>query len=384
MATSNVPSAAPPDYDATTTLNQTTSNATRYDMTDEKLDAEFLEARSNAPGPSLVVGDVAIPAGLLKAANRPQSWAPDVEPSEEPFRRPEGGSLDFSVYEIALEQKRQLEEAFVESSADEPGRQNRVSWDLEAGGYRYKSQDQGLPTVLEGTKSDFESTPFRWSARGSTPYRSNSNRSNSNNDARHPPRASPGEQQQNDTVLFRSLSSYALNEKYISQRRRSSTAVAPDGDYFGVYEDPFSPDAENATIGKKSPAASPLNDVGATQTQELRTVALGRLCMGNNRNTDSIISALPQPRQATQGSVRRNSLLDVYEKAKIHGQNFQRKRWVQLVFEYTFYLLILCFIYFVLVGRPIWNGAVWYLYWVVNHKFTIAGTWAVTIGLALL
>lgn len=106
--------------------------------------------------------------------------------------------------------------------------------------------------------------------------------------------------------------------------------------------------------------------------------------MGNNRNTDSVISALPRPRQGTQGSVRRNSLLDVYDKAKIRGQNFQRKKWVQLVFEYTFYLLILCFIYFVLVGRPIWNGAVWYLYWVVNNKFTVAGTWSITIGLALL
>ena len=77
-------------------------------------------------------------------------------------------------------------------------------------------------------------------------------------------------------------------------------------------------------------------------------------------------------------------MLDVYDKAKIHGQNFQRKKWVQVTFEYTFYLLILCFIYFVLVGRPIWNGAVWYLYWVVNNKFTIAGTWSITIGLALL
>ena len=107
--------------------------------------------------------------------------------------------------------------------------------------------------------------------------------------------------------------------------------------------------------------------------------------MGNNRNTDSVISALPpRPRQGTQGSVRRNSLLDVYDKAKIHGQNFQRKKWVQVTFEYTFYLLILCFVYFVLVGRPIWNGAVWYLYWVVNNRFTIAGTWSITIGLALL
>jgi hypothetical protein len=379
MATSNVPTSGPPDYDATNTLVQTESNATRYDMTDAKMDAEFLDARHNVPGPSLMVGDVAIPAGLLKAANMPQEWAPDVDISEDPFRTPEGGSVDFSVTGIALEQRRQFEETLAGNSADTAGRQHRVSWDLEAGGHKHKSQDQGLPTVVEGAKSDFEPSTFRWSARGLTPFRTNSN-----NEVRPSPPALVENQQQGDTVLFRSLSSYALREKSIDHRRRSSTAVAPDGDYFGVYEDPFASDADNTMNEKLSPVASPQNETGTARAQEARTAALGRLCMSNNRNTDSVISALPRPRQGTQASVRRNSLLDVYDKAKIHGQNFQRKKWVQVTFEYTFYLLILCFIYFVLVGRPIWNGAVWYLYWVVNNKFTIAGTWSITIGLALL
>ena len=379
MATSSVPSSGPPDYDSANTLVQTSSNATRYGMTDEKLDAEFLDARHNEPGSSLMVGDVAIPAGLLRAANMPQTWAPDVETSEEPLRRPEGGSVDFSVLDVTLEQRRQLQETSTDTSTNTSGRQHRVSWDLEAGGYKHKSQDQGLSTVVEGTTSDFEPSPFRWSARGLTPFRTNSN-----NDVRPSPPALARDQQQSDTVLFRSLSSYALGEKSIEQRRRSSNAVAPDGDYFGVYEDPFASDADNTLNEKLSPVASPSSETGTARAQESRTAALGRLCMGNNRNTDSVISALPRPRQGTQGSVRRNSLFDVYEKAKIRGQNFQRKKWVQLVFEYTFYLLILCFIYFVLVGRPIWNGAVWYLYWVVNNKFTIAGTWSITIGLALL
>jgi hypothetical protein len=348
-------------------------------MTDEKMDAEFLDARHSEAGPSLMVGDVAIPPGLLKAANMPQTWAPDVEISEDPFRTPEGSIIDFSVEEIALQQRRQFQESLADNSTETTGRQHRVSWDLEAGGYKHKSQDQGLPTVVEGAKSDFEPSPFRWSARGLTPFRTNSN-----NEVRPSPPALSKDQQHDDPVLFRSLSNYALKEKSIEQRRRSSNAVAPDGDYFGVYEDPFASDADHAANEKMSPVASPLSETVTTRAQESRTAALARLCMGNNRNTDSVISALPRPRQETQGSVRRNSLLDVYDKAKIRGQNFQRKKWVQLVFEYTFYLLILCFIYFVLVGRPIWNGAVWYLYWVVNNKFTVAGTWSITIGLALL
>jgi hypothetical protein len=380
MATSDVSYLGSPDDHAPDALVQTPSYSTQDEVTDEKLDTRFLEPRFDEPRPSLVVGDVSIPAGLLRAANRPQSWAPDVEISEEPFRRPEGGSLDFSVLGIALEQRQQVEEGLVNSSADTVGRHHRVSWDLEAGLHKQKSQDRGLPILVEGAKSDFEPSPFRWSARGLTPYRTDSNKE----DVQSPLPSLPTEQQ-SDTVLFRSLGSYALKEKSSNQRRRSSNLVAPDADYFGVYEDPFSEDAEDTKNGLHSPATSPLSEIGGGRTQNSRTAALARLCLGNSRIDDSSdVSALPRVRKGTTGSVRRNSLLDVYEKAKIHGQNFQRKRWVQLLFEYTFYLLILCFVYFVLVGRPLWNGAVWYLYWVVDRKFTIAGTWSITIGLALL
>jgi len=32
------------------------------------------------------------------------------------------------------------------------------------------------------------------------------------------------------------------------------------------------------------------------------------------------------------------------------------------VFEYFVYLLLVCFVYFVLVGVPLWKGAVWWLW----------------------
>jgi hypothetical protein len=82
--------------------------------------------------------------------------------------------------------------------------------------------------------------------------------------------------------------------------------------------------------------------------------------------------------------MRRSSLWDAYENAKARGKHLQRKKWVQVVFEYAFYLILLSFVYFVLVGRPLWNGAVWWLYWVVDTQFTITGTWSITIGLAVM
>ncbi|KAI0483928.1 nucleotide-diphospho-sugar transferase [Xylariaceae sp. FL0804] len=80
--------------------------------------------------------------------------------------------------------------------------------------------------------------------------------------------------------------------------------------------------------------------------------------------------------------VRRGSMAEVYEKAKLRGVELERKRWVQITFEYSFYLILLSFIYFVLVGLPLWKGAVWWLYWVVSTKFVIAGGWSIVFGVA--
>jgi hypothetical protein len=75
---------------------------------------------------------------------------------------------------------------------------------------------------------------------------------------------------------------------------------------------------------------------------------------------------------------------ETYEKAKKRGVQLQRNKWVQYAFEYTFYLILVCFVYFVLVGVPLWNGAVYWLWWVVAHKFVIAGGWSITLGIGIL
>ena len=84
------------------------------------------------------------------------------------------------------------------------------------------------------------------------------------------------------------------------------------------------------------------------------------------------------------GLQRKGSIWKTYENAKKRGVELQRKKWVQIVFEYSIYLFLLCFIYFVLIGRPLWNGTVWWLYWVVENKFVFAGGFSITLGIALL
>lgn len=89
-----------------------------------------------------------------------------------------------------------------------------------------------------------------------------------------------------------------------------------------------------------------------------------------------------RPRTARQAA--RHSIYDIYQKAKERRAALQRKYWAQVLFEYAVYFLLIAFIYFVLVGIPLWKGAVWWLYYVVRFEFVIQGGWAITIGVAFL
>ncbi|KAH7125221.1 nucleotide-diphospho-sugar transferase [Dendryphion nanum] len=105
---------------------------------------------------------------------------------------------------------------------------------------------------------------------------------------------------------------------------------------------------------------------------------------------EAIVDAIvPEPLQRKLTNVsytglnRVGSIHKVYEKAKTRGAELQRKKWAQVLFEYGIYVFILSFVYFVLIGLPLWKGAVWWLYWVVANKFVFAGGFGITLGIAL-
>lgn len=81
---------------------------------------------------------------------------------------------------------------------------------------------------------------------------------------------------------------------------------------------------------------------------------------------------------------RRGTIWSTYKKAQARGAQLQRNRWVQILFEYSVYISLLSFLYFVLVGQPLWKGLVWWLYWVMKHKFVLRGGYGITLGLAFL
>ncbi|KAE8374151.1 glycosyltransferase like family 2-domain-containing protein [Aspergillus bertholletiae] len=95
------------------------------------------------------------------------------------------------------------------------------------------------------------------------------------------------------------------------------------------------------------------------------------------------LSPLPIPRP---GNVARKKLGDsvksvksVYNRANLVKIKHQRKYWIRLLIEYGTYAVGVTFAYFVLVGVPLWKGAVYWLYWLVQHRFLFSGGCAIFI-----
>jgi hypothetical protein len=81
--------------------------------------------------------------------------------------------------------------------------------------------------------------------------------------------------------------------------------------------------------------------------------------------------------------VRRSSMWDVYENAKKRQLEIRRKRWVQIVFEYSFYLMLVVLVYFLIIGQPLWKGAYLSLYLAFKHKLNLNGSWSIIIAVAV-
>ncbi|KAK0873961.1 hypothetical protein LTS02_000342 [Friedmanniomyces endolithicus] len=188
-----------------------------------------------------------------------------------------------------------------------------------------------------------------------------------------------------DTILFQRLSSYDLNGAN-KDRTLDEKSPLDDGEYKNgksPYQDPVYVVRDEQTEGRDGAELGPLDSRKSTGLERSVTI-LSRIRQNSvvQATTEAINNVTETAVAGVANVARRTSLANLYEQAKTKGQTFQRKQWVQTLFEYMIYLILILFIYFVLVGMPLWKGAVWWLYWVVDHKFVVPGTWAITIGLA--
>jgi hypothetical protein len=88
-------------------------------------------------------------------------------------------------------------------------------------------------------------------------------------------------------------------------------------------------------------------------------------------------------RNATN-KLRKSSIYEVYENAKKKTAEVERKRWAQLLFEYSVYFLLLAFVYFVIIGMPLWNGIIYWTYIIIKNKLVMSAGWVITVGIAAL
>ncbi|GAT26234.1 glycosyl transferase, group 2 family protein [Aspergillus luchuensis] len=93
--------------------------------------------------------------------------------------------------------------------------------------------------------------------------------------------------------------------------------------------------------------------------------------------------AFRQSLRSVMGRARDSSLGTLYNRATLVNIKHERRYWVQLVIEYGTYTVYVAFVYFVLVGMPLWKGAIYWLYWLMRHKFILQGGWAIVISLAV-
>ncbi|KAL8720938.1 MAG: hypothetical protein Q9225_002265 [Loekoesia sp. 1 TL-2023] len=75
---------------------------------------------------------------------------------------------------------------------------------------------------------------------------------------------------------------------------------------------------------------------------------------------------------------------DMYQKAMVKQEKTRRSRLSQLIFKYTFYVLLVATVYLLLVGLPLWRGLVWYMYILFEKHLVLKAGLTITFGLGFL
>lgn len=102
------------------------------------------------------------------------------------------------------------------------------------------------------------------------------------------------------------------------------------------------------------------------------------------RASIAVENTVEKVKETITGALRRSSLQEVYEKAKIRQAQLKRTTAVQVSFQYTFYLLMIATIYFFFIGYPLWNGFVLTVYYLFDKELVIPAGTAIFLGIGFL
>ncbi|KAK1810232.1 hypothetical protein LTR12_015415 [Friedmanniomyces endolithicus] len=343
--------------------------------------------------------NIVIPIHLLELVNSRREWDPDPERERQASNSRTDSLPGFDAAGIARGQRTAVEQRHARASSiaiGALGRSRAVGHDSRANpfavaGSREPLRKTSLPTVREqassatlGSSSTLAGSSATARSSWHTSKSGKSQGKRPDSDTYSAPMPIPDDPS-GDTILFQRLSSYDLNGAN-KDRTLDEKSPLDDGEYKNgksPYQDPVYVVRDEQTEGMDGAELGPLDSRKSTGLERSVTI-LSRIRQNSvvQATTEAINNVTETAVAGVANVARRTSLANLYEQAKTKGQTFQRKQWVQTLFEYMIYLILILFIYFVLVGMPLWKGAVWWLYWVVDHKFVVPGTWAITIGLA--
>lgn len=131
------------------------------------------------------------------------------------------------------------------------------------------------------------------------------------------------------------------------------------------------------------PSGTPYSDAPSTIYQQLSNFSFASSLVPPSRTNPGVDdritpvrepehAILPPSGQSSAGAMmhrpselfRRSSVHGMWEKAKAKQASLERSKWAMIAFEYTAYTWLAMFLYFVLVGRPLWKGLTWYMWYV--------------------
>lgn len=168
-----------------------------------------------------------------------------------------------------------------------------------------------------------------------------------------------------DTYLFQSLGSTQLSD------RNTGIASQASPVFLGR-------NTSHVTDTARRESAAKIFERSHSNTSQISTMSVVR------RASIVIETAIGKVQNAVNSALRRTSLEEIYEKAKIRQLQLKRSSAAQRGFEYTFYLLLLASIYFVFIGVPLWNGLVLTIYYIFDMKLVVPAGTAVFLGIGFL
>lgn len=371
-----------------------------------------IELTTGATEQSPTVENIVVPPHLLATVNDREEWSPEPQRLRGTSPQREDSRRTFDIQRIAAEQAHELEDANnvpvdvlpARSAPRDYFAQRPRAQTLD---YIRRSEDRTrvTPVGFFGGRKTSLLVPLRGSPSGLTSHQQPEQqkppvhrRSSSETYRLQKQRSSPfeGVPEATDekltvpvedipegTVLFKKLSRFNLQGGNSSRMKNLTEGETQDGSE----SDPHTPSRYFVSLDEPSVAPR-----GSSAEQEVHPGS-GRATVERGRNSrrstaravaETVSDAVQTATHTIAQTTRRTTLANIYEMAKVRKVELEREKWVRVLFEVSIYLLLLCFIYFVLVGRPLWNGAVWWLFWVVENRFVIQGTWSITIGLAVL